>query len=145
MISNPTMHVSAAVLIQGFAEDVKILSARRTEPAHLAGRWELPGGQVDPGEDAIQALHREIREELNVDIQILHHLIGPLSEGAWPLTSDKILHARICRIIDEQEPVLNEQHDAYVWLLPSEIESVDWLEPDIPILQAALVWISQHA
>lgn len=138
------MHVSAAILIQGFGPEVKILSARRTEPPHLAGRWELPGGQVDPGENAIEALHREIREELNVDIEILHHLKGPLPEGTWPLTTDKILHARICRIVGEVEPILNEQHDAYVWLLPQAIGSVDWLEPDIPILKDALLWISEN-
>lgn len=138
------MHVSAAILIQGSGADVKILSARRTEPPHLAGRWELPGGQVDPGENAIEALHREIREELNVEIEILHHLWGPLQDGAWPLTSNKILFARICRIVDEREPLLNEQHDAYVWLLPNEINEVDWLEPDIPILKDALIWISNN-
>lgn len=138
------MHVSAAILIQGVGPNTKILSARRTEPEHLAGRWELPGGQVDPGEDAVQALHREIREELNVDIEILHHVVGPHEDGTWPLTSDKILHARICRIVNNQEPFLNEQHDAYVWLLPAEIGSVDWLEPDIPILEAALEWIAKN-
>lgn len=138
------MHVSAAVLIRGSGEQSTILSARRTEPAHLAGRWELPGGQVDPGENAITALHREIQEELNVEIEILHHLRGPLPESAWPLTEDKILHAHICRIVDDKEPILNEQHDAYVWLLPSELYSVDWLEPDLPVLEAALSWISKN-
>lgn len=144
MVSNSPMHVSAAVLIQGFGHLTKILSARRTEPPHLAGRWELPGGQIDPGENPISALHREIREELNVEIEILHHLPGPLPEFAWPLTDNKILHAHICRIEGEQEPLLNEQHDAYVWLLPSEIYSVDWLEPDVPILESALNWIAKN-
>lgn len=138
------MHVSAAILIQGSGAEVRILSARRTEPPHLAGRWELPGGQVDPGENEVEALHREIREELNVEIEILHQVPGPLQNGAWPLTSDKILFARICRIVDDKEPILNEQHDAYVWLLPNEIDNVDWLEPDIPILKDALMWISKN-
>ncbi|MEN9922966.1 MAG: hypothetical protein RIS09_480, partial [Actinomycetota bacterium] len=70
------MQVSAAILIRGSASEVNILSARRTEPPHLAGRWELPGGQVDPGETIVEALHREIQEELNVDIEILHYLQG---------------------------------------------------------------------
>jgi 8-oxo-dGTP diphosphatase len=138
------MQVSAAILIRGSASEVNILSARRTEPPHLAGRWELPGGQVDPGETIVEALHREIQEELNVDIEILHYLQGPLANDGWPLTSDKILHAHICRIRGGVEPVLNEQHDAYVWLALSNITDVDWLEPDIPILENAIEWITHN-
>lgn len=138
------MLVSAAILIRGSASEVNILSARRTEPPHLAGRWELPGGQVDPGETIVEALHREIQEELNVDIEILHYLKGPLADDGWPLTSDKILHAHICRIRGGVEPVLNEQHDAYVWLTLSNITDVDWLEPDIPILENAIEWITHN-
>jgi 8-oxo-dGTP pyrophosphatase MutT (NUDIX family) len=55
--------VGAAVVRDG-----RVLAARRTRPAAAAGRWELPGGAVEPGEDEQTALARELREELDLDL-----------------------------------------------------------------------------
>ena len=53
--------VGAALL-----DDGRLLAARRSAPPELAGRWELPGGKVEPGETPEKALVRELHEELNV-------------------------------------------------------------------------------
>jgi 8-oxo-dGTP diphosphatase len=44
----------------------RVLVSRRREGTHLAGNWEFPGGTVRPGETAVDALHREIEEELGI-------------------------------------------------------------------------------
>ncbi|MET9965659.1 NUDIX domain-containing protein, partial [Streptomyces sp. NPDC006356] len=56
--------VGAALLAGG-----RLLAARRSAPEELAGRWELPGGKVEPGEAPEAALVRELREELGVDAE----------------------------------------------------------------------------
>jgi 8-oxo-dGTP diphosphatase len=58
--------VAAGVII----EQGKVLLSRRKKGSHLAGRWEFPGGKVEPGEDPRAALRRELEEELGVHVRV---------------------------------------------------------------------------
>lgn len=49
--------------------DGRVLLAQRNRPSELAGLWELPGGKVEPGETVEDALRRELREELGVEVR----------------------------------------------------------------------------
>ena len=60
------MAVVAAVI----EHDDRFLLTRRQSGVHLAGMWEFPGGKIDPGETDHGALERELREELDVDIEV---------------------------------------------------------------------------
>src|SRR5262245_65819442 len=77
--------VVGAALVDRLDRPTRLLAARRTEPSALAGGWELPGGKVDPGESPLQAVHREVREELGVGIELGRHMAGPLPGGSWPV------------------------------------------------------------
>jgi len=57
-----TVLVAAGILV----ENGRVLLSRRKAGTHLEGRWEFPGGKVEPGEDPRQALARELREELGI-------------------------------------------------------------------------------
>jgi 8-oxo-dGTP diphosphatase len=54
------------VLVEGG----KVLLAQRKEGTHLAGKWEFPGGKVEPGEDPRDALRRELAEEIGIDAAV---------------------------------------------------------------------------
>lgn len=58
--------VAAGIVI----EDGKVLLSRRKKGTHLAGRWEFPGGKVEPGEDPRAALRRELSEELGIRTRV---------------------------------------------------------------------------
>ncbi len=115
-----------------------MLSARRTEPPELAGGWELPGGKVDPGEEPLDALHREIREELGVDIEVGAVLEGPLSghwPGGWPLGDGYVIQVWLARVtVGEPRPL--EDHDRLRVLTRAELYAVGWLPADLPIVGA---------
>lgn len=116
--------VGAAIVVDG-----RLLAARRTEPPQLAGGWELPGGKVDPGETPEQACVREVREELGCEIEV-----GRLLEGRQQLTTELVLQAYVCRLVEgEPDPMLLE-HDALRWLAPEELEDLRWLPADQPFL-----------
>ena len=70
-----TVVVAAAIECDG-----RYLAARRTKPDWATGRWEFPGGKVEAGETEEQAIIREIREELGVEIAV-----GARVPGEWPL------------------------------------------------------------
>ncbi|MGH8149121.1 MAG: 8-oxo-dGTP diphosphatase MutT [Steroidobacteraceae bacterium] len=61
----PVVHVVAGAL---FDAEGRVLIAERPAGKHMAGRWEFPGGKVDPGEDEGAALRRELTEELGIEV-----------------------------------------------------------------------------
>ena len=82
--------VVGAAVVDDLGRPTVLLAARRTEPSALAGGWEFPGGKVDPGEEHTEALRRELREELGVEVALGELLEGPL-RGGWPLGEDFVI------------------------------------------------------
>ena len=114
--------VGAAIIRDG-----RVLAARRTFPAEAAGRWEFPGGKVEPGETPDAALVREIAEELGCPITVDGWLAGAAAIGSTHV----LTVARATLLSGEPYP---HEHDAVRWLSADELDDVDWLEPDRPFL-----------
>ncbi|MFI6641512.1 (deoxy)nucleoside triphosphate pyrophosphohydrolase [Streptomyces sp. NPDC050504] len=113
--------VAGAVFDRG-----RLLAARRSAPPELAGRWELPGGKVEPGESAEEALVRELREELGVRTRPVERI-----PGEWALKPGYVLRVWTAVLAPgEGAPRPLEDHDELRWLGPGEVDSVDWLEQD---------------
>lgn len=126
-MTEPTVVVAAALHESG-----RLLAARRSAPPELAGRWELPGGKVEPGEDPTRALVRELREELGIGAELLARV-----PGEWPLKPGYVLRVWTARLLSGSPRPL-EDHDELRWLGPDEIWSVDWLDQDVPAVKAVL-------
>jgi 8-oxo-dGTP diphosphatase len=114
--------VGAAVLRQD-----RLLACRRTTPPAAAGRWELPGGKVEPGETPDAALVREVAEELGVDVVVAGWL-----DGSSPIADTHELRVATCTVAGWAPYPL--EHDRLRWLRADELDDVDWLEPDRPFL-----------
>lgn len=128
-----------AALVDDLVRPTVLLAARRTEPSRLAGGWELPGGKVEPGESLEAALHREIAEELGVQIELGDVVPGPLSgeqvSGLWPLGEAYAMQVRWARATrGEVRPI--EDHDQVRWLTEDELYDVGWLRDDLPVVRA---------
>ena len=117
-----------SVVGAAIVRDGRVLAARRTRPAETAGRWEFPGGKVEPAEHREAALVREVREELGCAVSVDRWLDGsiPVGSGSHALT------VALATLLDG-DPFPHE-HDAVRWLGPDELDDVDWLEPDRPFL-----------
>lgn len=121
--------VVAGALISGGA----LLVAQRRRPAELAGLWELPGGKVTPGESEGQALVRELREELGVEVEVGDRLGGDVASGAV------ILRAyRVTQTGGELHP---HDHTELRWVSSSDLDELPWVPADrawLPELRARL-------
>ena len=122
-----TTVVGAALLDGG-----RLLAARRSAPPELAGRWELPGGKVEPGETPQDAVVRELREELGIETVVLDRL-----PGRWPLRPGLVLEVWTARLVSGTPRPLQD-HDAVRWVTPAESAGLDWLDPDRPAVAMAL-------
>ena len=128
--------VVAAVLVDDLERPSRALAARRTRPESLAGRWELPGGKVEPGEDPLAALHRELEEELGITIEVGEEIVGPVGPGSvWPLTSGLVMRVWWCAV-RTGIPEAGEAHDALAWVDAAAINDLAWLQPDLPLVDA---------
>ncbi|MFN2525292.1 MAG: NUDIX domain-containing protein [Actinomycetota bacterium] len=117
---NPAPTVGCVLLRDGRA----LISRRGSEP--FKGRFDVPGGFLEPGEEAIEGLKREIKEELKIEIstsmadclQIEPHRYGP--DGDWTLAIG--FKGTIVR----GEPEPSDDVDAIEWVSESELESLDF-------------------
>lgn len=131
--NNPALVVGAAI-VDDLIRPTTLLSGRRTGPPELAGWWELPGGKVEPGEPPQAALHREIREELGVQIELGALVEGPTAAG-WPLGGEYVMQVWLARITVGQARTMQD-HDELRILRRSELYAVTWIPADLPIIVA---------
>ena len=120
-----TVRVVAAVI----RKDDKIFATQRGYGEFKDG-WEFPGGKIEEGETPEQALTREIKEELDTEIQV-GKLIDTI-EYDYPkfhLSMDCFW----CEIM--QGGLELKEHEAARWLSKEELYSVDWLPADVGVVE----------
>ncbi|HVV24631.1 MAG TPA: NUDIX domain-containing protein [Pseudonocardiaceae bacterium] len=126
--------VTAPVVVgAAITADGRVLAAQRDRPPSAAGRWEFPGGKVEPGEDERAALVRECREELAADITVDERL-GPdlvLANG-W------VLRLYLARLTNAASPTAGE-HRAIRWATADRLPTLNWLPPDRIVLPGLAV------
>ncbi len=125
--------VVAAAIVDSLDAPTMLLGARRSRPARLAGRWEFPGGKVDPGETELEALHRELREELGVTVALGAQILGPF-DGGWHVTDRHVMRVWYATVASG-EPLPLVEHDQLRWLDPRLLWTVPWLDGDVGIVR----------
>ena len=126
--------VVGAAIVDDLTRPGRLLAARRSAPPALAGRWELPGGKVEPGETPVAALHRELAEELGVLVELGEEVAAPAAQG-WPLGGDLVMRVWWARLLGGT-PAPLQDHDELRWLPAGAWASVDWLPGDVPLVAA---------
>ena len=120
--------VTAAVIRNA---EGKVLLTQRGHGA-LAGKWEFPGGKIEPGETLEACLAREIREELNLDIAD----IRPLVSSFYQYDDSAVrLFGLSANAVGNQLEL--REHISKAWVWPHELESYDLASADLPIAAVA--------
>ena len=128
------IHVIQVVAAAIFQDD-RVLCVQRAEHdrEYVSLKWEFPGGKVEVGESREEALVREIREELAVDIEVSEFLMTV--EHTYP-DFHLTMHVFKCAL-QSGEIVLNEHMDAK-WLSLEELDQLDWAAADLPVVKSLM-------
>ena len=124
-----TICVVAAVICDSIQIKHRIYATARGY-GDYKGQWEFPGGKIEPGETAQQALKREIEEELDTEIAV-HDKIGTI-EYDYP-TFHLSMDCFWCEVLFGD--LILKEAEAARWLTKSELDSVQWLPADQTILE----------
>ncbi len=107
----------------------RILVTERLAGTHLAGRWEFPGGKMENGEDHRRCLEREMREELDVEVEVGNELHATTFD--YPDRTVE-LHFYRCAIIGDPTPVLGQRMR---WVSRAELKSLRFPPADLELIR----------
>ncbi|MTD54176.1 (deoxy)nucleoside triphosphate pyrophosphohydrolase [Amycolatopsis pithecellobii] len=119
--------VVGAAIVRGDA----LLVQQRAYPPEVAGRWELPGGRVEPGETEPEALRRECVEELGVEV-----LVGARVGGDVALRAHLVLRVYAASLADPAAKPKALEHKGLRWVTASALDRLPWLPADLELLPA---------
>ncbi len=108
----------------------KVLAVQRSHKMNLPLKWEFPGGKIEEGETEIDCLTREIKEELNLDIEPLKRLSPSIHH--YPNISIELI-PYVSKL--HSDKLILAEHKQHKWLAMDELKSVDWAEADVPIVE----------
>ena len=111
--------------------DGRVLLAQRPHHKHLGGKWEFPGGKVEPGENPAQALIREIREELGCTITLGRALSR--NEHTYDQTTI-VMIPYIAQLAGDIADIKPTEHIALAWVKSEELLDYDLAPADFPVV-----------
>ena len=127
MESTPPVPVVCAIIVRGD----RILLAQRPPDKKLGGLWEFPGGKVEEGESAEDALHRELQEELGCSVRITQSLAPFVHAYAWGRIE---LSPMVGELADGRPEPHAHEHTALVWVEREELRNYKLAPADVPLV-----------
>jgi 8-oxo-dGTP diphosphatase len=120
------IEVVAAVI----KEKGKYFCAQRKDQGELAKKWEFPGGKIEQGESHVDALIREIREELSAEVSVGAFITTVVHEYKTFILT---MHAYSCKV--EKGVLIISEHLDYKWATIEEMSFLDFAQADLPIIE----------
>ena len=128
-IHSTIIHVVAAIILKGN----RVLIAKRQDHIHQGGLWEFPGGKIEQGETPVDALKRELKEELDLAISSPEFFQDIRFEY-----SDKNVHLNFYRVVDFEGEEKGNENQEIRWVDIGELKKYCFPEANQPIVNRLL-------
>ncbi len=128
--------VAAAVILN---EQQHIFLAKRPQGVHQGGKWELPGGKLEQDESALQALKRELFEELGIEVNDAESFLQISHQ--YP---DKSVILNVFIVSDYSGRPWGKEGQLTMWANSDEIQQLDFPAANAEIVEQILVWLSEN-
>lgn len=130
--------VVAAAIVDSLERPTELLACSRAYPQELRGQFELPGGKIEEGEDAVAALKREIAEELGARL-IIGERVCPENGQWWPILGGRVMGVWLAEVAPGSlSPRAGASHVEARWVPIAELATLPWIGADLPIVEAVV-------
>lgn len=122
--------VTAAILINN--NEILCMQRGISKFDYISHKYEFPGGKVEEGETREEALQRELKEELSIDVEIKPENLFFTVEHTYPdfmIT----MHSYLCYVPHRE--INRKEHIFDIWLKNEKLNTLDWAAADIPIVE----------
>lgn len=133
-----SLEVVGAVVRGYWRGEPAVLAFRRRQEKPAGGKWEFPGGKVEPDETQPAALAREVFEELGIEVSV-----GGLVKRACTFVSGREIDLACYWVTANEVPTESSDHDAIRWVTLANLRSLDWAKPDLPALDIVQVALAE--
>lgn len=124
--ADPLLRVAVGILLDGG----RVFITRRSPDSHQGGKWEFPGGKIEPGENILFALKRELKEELGIVVGSAHPYLQ-----VWHKYHDRDVLLDVWRITDYQGTPHGREGQETQWIACSHLSRLEFPDADRPILR----------
>lgn len=122
------IEVVAAIIY--FEDKILCVQRAKNKLSYISEKYEFPGGKIEKGETNEDALLRELLEELNMVAEIQSLFLSVKHQ--YP-DFELTMHSYLCKVNSQQ--IILKEHIAFNWLLVDELEKLDWVAADLPIVK----------
>jgi 8-oxo-dGTP diphosphatase len=125
-----TLEVVAAIILYG--NEILCTLRPAGKYPYISYKFEFPGGKIEPGESRVEALKRELKEELDMDVNIEEKDYFMSVTHKYP-DFEITMHGYICRV--KTKNLTRKEHIDHKWLTKDQLLSLDWAAADIPFVE----------
>lgn len=128
-------HINVVAGIICYNDEILCMQRPESKYEYTSLKFEFPGGKIEPGENNIEALKRELVEEMDMHVESEEKDFFLTVNHQYP-DFEITMHSYICKVKSKEFTL--KEHKSYKWLNKDELSQLDWAMADVPIMEKLL-------
>lgn len=125
--------VSVVAALIRHEDEILCMQRKESKYDYISRKFEFPGGKIEEGETEVDALKRELREEMEMEVEVLDKYLSVLH--TYP---DFTLDMQVYECKANNKNFVRKEHIGHVWAKLDELEALDWAGADLPVVEKLL-------